>query len=100
MDLNLCTTVGKLLAQPVHVNLHRVRGNVPGRPEDVIFDQLLGNHAVLPAQEQFEYCGLARRQDLWLVVDEGLAAFSVKREIADLQRTSEQLTGPSQQGFE
>ena len=89
---------GKLLAQAMDINFHRVGSDVAGQPEDLVLDQLLGNNPPLAAHQQLEHRNLAGGQRLRLVIDECLPAFGVENEIGQLQRSSEQLAGPSSSG--
>src|SRR5262245_47995170 len=93
VDLHLGATLGQLFAQAMDVDLDRIRGDIAGQPENVIFDQFLRDDAVLAAHQEFEHRRLASRQDLWFAVDERLAALGVERDVRNLQRASEQLAG-------
>src|SRR5919109_2708439 len=91
MDFHLSAALGQLFAQPMDVDLDRVRGDVAGQAENVIFNQLFGDNTVLAAHEDFKHRRLARGEDLRLVTDESLPAFGIECEVGDLQRASEQL---------
>src|SRR5579872_4836838 len=81
MDRHLGAPVRELLAQAMNVNLDGIGGDVAGKAEDVILDLLLGHHPALAAHQKLEHIGLARRQHLRLVVDQGLAAAQIELEI-------------------
>ena len=91
MDLHLGAALGQLFAQPVDVDLDRIRGDIARQAENVIFNQLLGDHAILATHEDFEHGRLTRGEDLRFLIDESLPTFGIKREVGDLQRASEQL---------
>src|SRR4029079_17508870 len=88
--------LSELLAQPRDVDLDRVGGDVALEPEDVVLDVLLRHHPALPPQQDLEHRGLARRDELRLVVDENLAALGVVDEIGKAQRAAEQLARAAQ----
>src|SRR5260370_21440242 len=69
MNLDLGAALRKLLAQPVNVDLDRVRGDLSGMPEDMIFNLLLANHASLAAHQSLKHRCFAVRKYLRLVVD-------------------------------
>src|SRR6516165_6151936 len=73
VDLNLGAALGQLLAQPMHVDLDRIRPDLAGMSENVVLDLFLGNDASLAAHQQFEHGCFARREHLWLIVDRSLA---------------------------
>src|SRR5215510_15284488 len=100
VDLHLGAALGELLAQTMDVDLDRIGGDLAGEAENLILDQLLGHDPVLAPHQHLEHRGLARGQHMRLVVDKGLPAFSVERQVRDLQRASEQLAGPPQQRFQ
>src|SRR5262245_56620939 len=100
MNLHLCTALGKLLAQPMDVNLDRIRCHVAGMSEDVVFDLLLGDDAALAAHQELQHLGLAGREELGLVVDRGLPIPGGEFEIGDAQIAAEQLAWPTQLGFQ
>src|SRR6516162_9754785 len=100
VDLHLGATLGQLFAQAMDVDLDRIRGDIAGQSKNVIFDQFLGDDAILAAHQEFEHRRLASRQDLRFVVDECLAALGVECEVGNLKRASEQLAGTPQQRFQ
>src|SRR6516165_5530143 len=100
VDLHLGATLGQLFAQAMDVDLDRIRGDIAGQSKNVIFDQFLGDDAILAAHQEFEHRRLARRQDLRFVIDECLAAFGVECEVRNLKRASEQLARTPQQRFQ
>jgi hypothetical protein len=86
-----------LLAQAVDVDLDRIGRNVTRQPENVIFDQLLRDDAVLAAHQQFKHGRFAGGENLRLVIDECLPAFGIECEVGNLQCAPEQLAGASQE---
>src|SRR6266581_4002321 len=90
VNLNPRAVLRKLLAQAVDVDLDRIRGDLAGMPEDMVFDLLLGNDAPLAAHQQFEHGGLAGRKQLRLVVDRGLPVSRIEFEIGDAKIALEQ----------
>src|SRR5262249_34677783 len=81
VDFNVGATLGELLAKTMDINLDRVRGYLAGQAKNMVFDQLLGDHAILAPHQELEHGGLAGGQDVRPVVDEGLPAFGVEREV-------------------
>src|SRR5882757_2286160 len=81
VDHDLGAVLRKLLAQPRDVDLDRIGGDLALEPEDVVLDVLLRHHPPLPAQQDLQHRGLARRDDPRLVIDEDLAALGVVDEI-------------------
>src|SRR5215471_7253750 len=100
VDLHLGATLGQLFAQAMDVDLDRIRGDVAGQPENVIFNQFLRDNAILATHQEFQHRRLASRQDLRLVVDECLTALGVECEVRNLERAAKQLAGAPQQRFQ
>src|ERR1700742_2000260 len=88
VDLDLRALVGELLAQPVDIDFDGVGGDVAGKPENVILDLLLRNHAPLAAHQKFEHRRLTRRKHLRLIVDQGLTIAQIEFEIGDVKRVA------------
>src|SRR5215831_2550144 len=80
VDLHPGAAVGQLLAQAMDVDLDRIGRDVTRQPENVIFDQLLRDDAVLAAHQQFEHGRLAGGENLRLVIDKCLPAFGIECE--------------------
>jgi len=78
----------------------RIRGDFAGVSKDVVLDLLLRNHAALAAHQQFEDGGFARREQLWLIVDGGLAVSRVEFQICDTQGAAKQLPRTPQLSFQ
>src|SRR6266404_7433841 len=53
VDLHLGALVGKLLAQTMDIDFDGIRGDVAGKPEDVVLDLLLRHNASLAAHQKF-----------------------------------------------
>src|SRR6476620_6382037 len=78
VNLDLGAALRKLFAQPVHIDLDRVRRDFFRMSEDVILDLLLGDHTPLAAHQQFQHRGFAGRQHLRLVVNRGLPVSGIE----------------------
>src|SRR6266851_355266 len=100
VNLHLGAALGKLLAQAVDVDLDRVRRDVPGMSEDMVFNLLLGDDAPLAAHQEFEHRDLAGRKQLGLIVDRGLPVSRVEFEIGDAKVAIEQVARPAQLRFQ
>src|SRR5215475_3892329 len=86
VDLHLGATLGQLLAQAMDVNLDRIRGDIAGQPENVIFNQFPRDNAILAAHQKLEHRGLACGQDLRFAVDECLSTLGVECDVRNLKR--------------
>src|SRR6478609_5572977 len=99
VDLDPGAALGQLLAQAMDIDLDCVRGDLAGMPEDVVLDLLLGDDASLAAHQELKHGGLARRQELGVIVDRGLPVLRVEGKIGDAEIRAEQLAGPAQLRF-
>src|SRR5438445_10720209 len=100
VDDDIGAMIGELLAETMDIDFNGIGCDLGGQSENLVFDQLFRHHAVLATHKEFEDRRFASGQDLRLFVDERLPAFGVEHDVADMQRTSEQLAGPAQQSFQ
>src|SRR5215469_12710110 len=59
MDLYPGAPSGQLLAEPMDVDFHGIRSDIPGDPEDLIFHHLFWHDVTLAPHQQFQDCRLA-----------------------------------------
>src|SRR5436309_14796599 len=82
------------------IDFDGIRGDITGQTENVVFDQLLRNNAILAAHQEYEHGRLARREDLRLLIDKRLPTFRIECEVRNLQRASQQLPGTTSKRFQ
>ncbi len=88
----------QLLAQPVHIDFHRIGADILGRPEEMVLDQPLGHHPARPADQDLQQRQFACAEGLRLAIDKGLPCAGVEGQIARLQQIAQKFARPAQQG--
>src|SRR5476651_154834 len=91
VDLNLGAAIGELFAQTMDINLDGIRGDIVGKPEEMIFNQPLWDDAALAAHQKFEHRRLTGGKHLRLIVNIYLPALGIENEVGNAQRAAEQL---------
>src|SRR5262245_20934901 len=89
VDCYLSAMLGKLLTETMDIDFNGIGCDLAGQSEDFVLDQLLRHDVILAPHQEFEHRSFAAGQDLRFAIDESLPAFSVKRDVARLQRTPE-----------
>src|SRR5262245_8283859 len=89
VDCYLGAMLGKLLTQTMDIDFNGIGCDLAGQSEEFVLDQLLRHDAILAPNQEFEHRCFTAGQDLRFTIDEGLPAFSVKRDVTHLQRTPE-----------
>src|SRR5712691_2510433 len=57
-DFDLGAALGKLFPKAMDIDLDRIRGDLAGQPEDMIFNQFFRDNAVLAPHQELEHRGL------------------------------------------
>lgn len=100
MDLHRGTGVGQHLAQPVNVDLHRIRADIARQPEQVVFEQALGGHIAAAPEQDLEHRCFAGGEGPHRAVDDHLPPLGIERHVAEGQAPAEQVAGAAQQGLQ
>src|SRR5271166_3993196 len=97
VDMDRGADFGEVLADPMNIDLYRIRADFLRQPIEIVFQQRLGDDPSAPAQQMLEHGDLARREENRLVSDKHLAGDGVERDVAQLQGDAEEVAWPPQQ---